>query len=485
MAVEAAQARAVPRAETRAEAWWVYPAVPLLGAAIAFAWSMHAQLERAYGMTALAWDLAYDQQVVWEITQGHGFYSSFARANFLGIHLEPILLAPAAVEKLWPSPIVLLIFGAAGLAAAGPAAYFFFRAMLPADRPASRWLAVALATPVPFWAATQQAAGDFFHPENMALAFALFAAWAGLRGHRAAMWTLSILTLTCKEDQVFTIGVLALLMRSYGAPAVARHWRFILYLAAAWFLVGTGLVQQHYRNYGYTDIVYYRWLIGLDPDIPVSPLAVVEALVRPGALVMVAGVLASLACLPLYAPRWLLLVLPPYLANVLSEHVPQNVLELHYGLLLLFPMIVAGGVGGRKLLTRRSISPATALAAAAPALVIGFVAGTLPPSLNAPLSLYSRPNAVSQLSRAAAVIPTNAPVNADSALDVWIANRDQINDFPDMLDPTCYVVIDREAYLGGPTHLDVRRQQLEALPTSGRSLLYDDGRFQVWSPVGE
>jgi len=341
MAVEAAQARPVPRAETRAEAWWVYPAVPLLGAAIAFAWSMHAQLERAYGMTALAWDLAYDQQVVWEITQGHGFYSSFARANFLGIHLEPILLAPAAVEKLWPSPIVLLIFGAAGLAAAGPAAYFFFRAMLPADRPASRWLAVALATPVPFWAATQQAAGDFFHPENMALAFALFAAWAGLRGHRAAMWTLSILTLTCKEDQVFTIGVLALLMRSYGAPRIARHWRFILYLAAAWFLVGTGLVQQHYRNYGYTDIVYYRWLIGLDPDIPVSPLAVVEALVRPGALVMVAGVLASLACLPLYAPRWLLLVLPPYLANVLSEHVPQNVLELHYGLLLLFPMIVA------------------------------------------------------------------------------------------------------------------------------------------------
>jgi hypothetical protein len=23
------------------------------------------------------------------------------------------------------------------------------------------------------------------------------------------------------------------------------------------------------------------------------------------------------------------------------------------------------------------------------------------------------------------------------------------------------------------------------LPTSGRRLLYDDGRFQVWSPVGD
>ena len=485
MAVEAVQPRALTRAETRAEAWWVFPAVPLLAAAIAFAWTMHAELQRMYGMTALAWDLAYDQQVVWDITQGHGFYSSFARANFLGIHLEPILLLLAAVEKVWPSPIVLLIFGTAGLAATGPAAYLFFRALLPADKPASPWLAVALATPIPFWAAMQEAASDFFHPENMALALALLAGWAGLRGHRVAMWVLCVLTLTCKEDQVYTIGVLALLMRSYGAPQVAKHWRFILYLAGGWFLIGTGVVQQHFRDYGYTDIVYYRWLIGLDPNIAVSTQAVLEALVRPLALAMVGGVVASLACLPLLAPRWLLLAIPPYLANVLSEHVPQNDLHLHYVLLLLFPLIVAAGVGGRRLLARRSISPSTALAAITPALVIAFVTGTVPPSLNAVDWLYDRPSAVAQLSRAAAVIPADAPVNADSALDVWLANRYQINDFPDMLDSASYVVIDEQAYVGGPTHPDQRKAQLHALPTSGRTLLYDDGRFQVWSPVGQ
>ncbi len=485
MVLEAAQPRALTRAEERAEAWWVFPAVPLLAAAIGFAWMMYAELQRAYGMTALAWDLAYDQQVVWDLTQGHGFYSSFARANFLGIHLEPILAVIAAVETVWPSPIVLLIFGSAGLAATGPAAYLFFRAILPADRPASPWLAVALATPIPFWAATQEAASDFFHPENMALALALMAGWAGIRGYRGAMWALCVLTLACKEDQVYTIGVLALLMRSYGAPVVARHWRFIVYLAGAWFLVGTGIVQQQFRHYGYTDIVYYRWLIGLNPDIPVSPTAVLEALVRPGALIMVAGILASLACLPLLAPRWTLLAIPPYLANVLSEHVPQNVLHLHYVLLILFPLVAAGAVGARRLLERRSISPSLALAAMGPALLIAFVTGSVPPSLNAPGGLYDRPNAVAQLSRAAAVIPADAPVNADSALDVWLANRYQVNDFPDMLDSTCYVVIDRYAYVGGPTHPDARDAQIRALPASGRTLLYDDGRFQVWSPVGQ
>jgi len=46
-------------------------------------------------------------------------------------------------------------------------------------------------------------------------------------------------------------------------------------------------------------------------------------------------------------------------------------------------------------------------------------------------------------------------------------------------------VIDRIAYISGPTHPAERQAQVDALPTSGRSLLYDDGRFQVWSPVGD
>ena len=54
-----------------------------------------------------------------------------------------------------------------------------------------------------------------------------------------------------------------------------------------------------------------------------------------------------------------------------------------------------------------------------------------------------------------------------------------------MLDGTCYVVIDRQAYLSGPTHPDQRLAAIAALPTSGRRLLFDDGRFQVWSPIGD
>ena len=475
--------RSVDRART--DAWWIFPTVPLVAAAVAFAWTLHGELQRVYGMTGSAWDLAYDQQVIWNISQGQGFYSSFAHANFLGIHLELIFVVLAAVERFWPNPVVLLIFSSAGLAATAPAAYLFFRALLPADRAEAPWLAIALAAPIPFWAAIQEAARDFFHPENMALAFALLAAWAGLRGHRVAMWLFCVLTLTCKEDQVYTIAVVALLMRSYGAPIVKKNWRFILYLSAAWFLVGTGIVQQHFRNGGYSDFVYYRWLLGLDPSLPLTPLTVLEALVRPNALLVVGAVAASMFALPLLAPRWLLLVVPPYLADVLSGHNPQNVLNLHYVLLLLFPLVVSGGVGARRLLQMRSLRPAFALAMMLPAFVLGWGAGRFPPALGADAGLYSRPNTVAQLMTATSMIPADAPVNADDGLAVWLANRHTINDFPDHLDASCYVVIDHEPYLSGPTHPGERLAALNALPTSGRRLLYDDGRFQVWSPVGD
>ncbi len=485
VAVQAAPIQNVKSETTAAEAWWVFAAIPLLAAAIAFAWTLRGELQRLYGMTGSAWDFAYDQQVIWNITQGQGFYSSFARANFLGIHLELIFGVIAAVEKIWPSPIVLLIFSSAGLAATAPAAYLFLRALLPADRPESKWVAVALSAPIPFWFAIQEAARDFFHPENMALTFALLAAWAGIRGHRVAMWCLCILTLTCKEDQVYTVGVLGILMSAYGAPEVKRRWRFIVYLAAAWFLIGTGVVQQHFRDGGYSDFVYYRWLFGLDPSMPLTPLTLVEALFRPTALIVVAAIFASMACMPLFAPRWLLLVIPPYLANVLSGHNPQNILNLHYVLLLLFPFIVAGGVGARNYLLRRSVKPAWAAAMVLPALFLGFTIGRFPPALRADPTLYAHPNTVAELQNATAMIPADAPVNADDGLAVWLANRHTINDFPDRLDGSCYVVIDRQAYLSGPTHPEQRQAALDALPVSGRRLLYDDGRFEVWSPLGD
>jgi hypothetical protein len=215
-----------------------------------------------------------------------------------------------------------------------------------------------------------------------------------------------------------------------------------------------------------------------------SLAAVLAALFNPQALLVVAGIIASMGGLPLLAPRWLLLVIPPYLADVLSSHNPQNVLNLHYALLLLFPLIVAGGVGARKLVERRTFKPAYALAMLVPAVLIAWGTGRLPPALNANPALYSRPDTLAELQTATAMIPADAPVSADDGLAVWLANRHTINDFPDKLDDTCYVVLDHQPFLSGPTIPAQRLAAIDQLASSGRRVLFDDGRFQVWSPVG-
>src|SRR2546427_12900049 len=122
MTVGAARIGVAEREQARGEAWWMVAAVPMLAAAIGFTWMLREMLQRAYGMTGEAWDLAYDQQVIWNIAEGHGFYSSFARGDFLGIHLEAIFVLLAARVTLWPRPPSLRVFPSSARAATSPPA---------------------------------------------------------------------------------------------------------------------------------------------------------------------------------------------------------------------------------------------------------------------------------------------------------------------------------------------------------------------------
>ena len=90
----------------------VWPAFVLaISSVLAFAWILHTQLQRLYGLTAPVWDLGQGQQLLWSLANGHGWASSFEEGhNFLGVHLELVLLPIAGVERLWLNPTVPLIF---------------------------------------------------------------------------------------------------------------------------------------------------------------------------------------------------------------------------------------------------------------------------------------------------------------------------------------------------------------------------------------
>jgi hypothetical protein len=395
--------------------WWIAAIAPLAAAAVAFVLILDAQLLRLFSVSAPSWDLGFHQQLLWSLANGHGWSSSFEYGhNFIGIHLEPILLPIAAIELAWPSPVVPLVFAAAGLAATAPAAFLMFRAMLP-DRPAARWLALAIAFPMPFWAAMQQAGAEQFHPEHLALPFGMLAVWAGLRARPWLLWTLAILVISCKEDQTYTAFVIGLLIWRVGPDAMRPHGRRIMVLSVAWLVILGGLLEE---------------------------------LVRGG----------------------------------------TGRLALHYAIVVMFPLIVAAGFGARRLLAmdvkRIRLPAASLLAAAVPALVIGLVFGEVPPAFGADQWLYTRTPAVDRLLAATRVIPPNAPVYADNGAAVWLANRQSIQVLGSDLPPDRYIVVDRQDWAHRLQASAARADIIAKLEASGRRLLVDDGRFQVWSPPG-
>jgi uncharacterized membrane protein len=459
-------------------AWAALALVP--ASALAFAWILHTQLQRLYGLTAPSWDLGQGQQVLWSLASGHGWASSFEGGhNFLGVHMELIFLPIAAVERLWPHPAVPLVFSAMGLAATAPAAYLMLRALLP-EHPNAGWLALALAAPIPLWAAIQEAARDQFHPENLALAPAMLAAWAGLRGRRVLLWMLVVLVLCCKEDQTYTAFVVGLLVWRLAPPTMRTQGRAVMIASVAWLLTAE-VIQQLIRAVGTSPVLaYYAWVFEGGTNFFMAALS------RPDPWLALAGLVVSLLGLPLLAPRWLLLVVPPLAANLFSSHDPQERLQLHYALLIMFPLVVAAGFGARRLLTERMIpaqlSGPALLAGAAPALIIAFAAGGLPPALGANEWLYEREPAVDRLLAATAVIPPGAPVYADDGAAVWLTDRTRLGILYDRPQPDFYVVIDRQAWGHRGDLATGRSDAIALMSATGRRLLFDDGRFQVWSP---
>ncbi len=451
-----------------------------------FAWTL---LRWAGGLLVPAYDTAFFQQVVWNLGHGGGFSSGFWPASFLGLHFEPLLVLPAALERAWPDARLLSILQAIALGATAPAAYLLLSALLrppaptgtletpgPGSRRATegdgdrrRWVAAALAAPVPLWAAVQQAARAGFHTEALALPLLLLAGWAGLRGRTALCWALALLALTAKEDQAYAVAVLGALLLWHGPSR--RQGAALAAVAIAYGAAVEWAVMPALRG-GVTSQVdpYYRWLH------TASPGQVAAALANPGGWLALAGIVAGLAGLPLLRPAWLALALPPLAADLLSAHHPQPELRLQYALPLVLPLLVAAGLAARHLPPRL---PAPAVAAlAVPALLIGALAGPVLGQRGA-----GPEPALERLRLCAASMPAAASVAADDSAAAALASRPELRLLTEAR-PGDFVVVDRSGPQPAYVWLPDRERVLVGLAAQGRRLRCDDGRFQLWSPAG-
>ncbi|MDQ6691315.1 MAG: hypothetical protein M3Z13_00965, partial [Candidatus Dormibacteraeota bacterium] len=179
----------------------------------------------------------------------------------------------------------------------------------------------------------------------------------------------------------------------------------------------------------------------------------------------------GMAGMPLVRPAWLLLAVPPLLADILSSHYGQADLKLHYGLLLVVPVFVAGLMGARALAGGLRNADMVVLI---PALVVAWV--------TSPLVLPAELPALDRLRACTHALPAAAPVAADDAVAAPLAARPLI--VPTALAAgSMYIVVDRTGR--EPAYVDRagRMAVINSLGGDGRKMLCDDGRFQLWSPA--
>ncbi len=491
-----------------------------IGGTLAAGWAASLLLGRVNGLSAPPYDLAFFQQIIWNVGTSGLWISSFHQGSFLGLHFSPLLVVPAVLERLVGFDVrVLNVMHALAVGGLVPASFLFLRALLRPSR-AAAVVAAGLAIAIPVWGTTQDIIRSDFHPETIGVGLALVAGWAGLTGRTRILWVAATLALLTREDVSYAVAIIGLVVAVRGERAVRRQGRILAAVAMVWAIVVFGLLMPAIRAGVATDTdSYYAWLGG-GLGVLLAPINQTTALVahvaRPTPWLAVAGMIIALLGLPLLRPRWLVLGLPPLMAVLLSDNFFQANLRLQYGLILVVPLIVAAGFGGRRALAiverrlRRSIvrrhprdreaggpsatwagavprfalALALTLALAAPAAIGAFVQGSLPPFDHGDPAFASRPPGFDRLGQLVAVIPARGVVAADEGLVVALAARPEIRRLlvTSVAPADAFVVIDRLGWFPTAQLAANHNRLLAALGPSTRPVLADDGRFIIWGP---
>jgi uncharacterized membrane protein len=480
-------------AATGVRAWHVAALVSMVGAAWGvFAWALVAQ-HRAYRSNAF--DLAFFDQIVWNTAHGRWFETSFVPYNFLGQHMEPVLLLYAAVYRARPDVELLLLSQAAVAALAAVPLFLAARRVLAS---ATAGLLVAAAYLV---APHLHGAVLFdFHPEVMGAA-GVFGAFALLVAGRPGWSAAALATVfLLKEDAALVGAGFALIMWLCGA----RRWAAgVLAASIVYLALVLGVIMPAVRG-GPGDLQERYGYLGDNPrevaaGVLHRPDIVVRHLLAPAQVRALLYLLGSDAFLPLAGPA-VLAAAPLLAANLLSTHPPQHGLTLHYPILAFDLLLVAAVLGIGRLTRRlgweRRASPwggkqrrhaALTLALALfAAQAIGYMAGSPLGPVRFAGERYAHGPHEAAVRRVLARVPAGASVSAQSGLLPHLSQRRHAWEFP-RLEDAAYVVVDPSAWRSSQSADAGYDEVLRGLPALGFCRLHaEDGvmLFGKGAPCG-
>jgi len=299
---------------------------------------------RHTGLNSTGFDLAIQDQILWQTAHGRWFQSSIEVKHYLGDHVSLIALVIAPLARL-PGLGVgwLLIFQSVAL---GSAAWPLHR-LARIETQSAAW---AVAIPLAFLLFPPLGFINRFDFHFVALSIPCLM-WMLLflrQGRTRAATVAAIVAILCREE----VGVAVACVAAVYAFEPRRR-RFAVCLAIgsiAWCVIALTVIIPHFRGEASDSLGRYAWLAAFFDAGPTDGASSRPALLPHASDAMIrlktlAFVFILPAALPILAPRRALCVLPPLLICLLAASESLSSIYFHY-LSPVIPLVWWAVVGG-------------------------------------------------------------------------------------------------------------------------------------------
>lgn len=208
-------------------------------------------IARHFSLSSGSADLGIFDQAIWSASQGDVLFTSLlGNMNLLGYHFYPIIYVFVPFYKVWPSPVLLLVFQALLLATAIIPLYLIAR-----DKLKNRLLIYAFIISYMLSNAVRGVAFSDFHTECFIIPL-LFWIYYFLIKRKNILFLFSIFVLLfCKEDVVFLISALGIFAFFFQKRQKMGAFLF-LFGISLWFIETKIIIPycfNPYHKYMYMD----------------------------------------------------------------------------------------------------------------------------------------------------------------------------------------------------------------------------------------
>jgi len=394
------------------------------GATLAYIWLFSSWTLRHHaGFGTQAFDFGIFDQGLWLMSRFKVPFISINGRNLFGDHTSFIMIFLVPFAWVFSTAKVLLISQAMALGGAAVPVFLMAR-----ERLRNEMLGAALAVVYLLHPAVSFTNLDQYHPEVYEVPILMFALWFMVKRRWVGFLVCVGLALLVKEDvalMTFPLGVYVAFRHDRRVGAVACLMSAFAFLVALYWILpmlnGVGTLNGWRIPFGGPR--------GLITTAIFHPGELVTYATQPGRPWYAWQMLAPVALMPLFVPRFAVVGLAPLASNVLSTFYYQYDIHYHYATLIL-PVLMGGtilAIAKARTMAGRQVLVGIVTASA---LVTAYLWGPTPLGRNEASIANPDGSSIPYILQARDMMPDDAILSAHYTYVSHMNHRERIYNFP-------------------------------------------------------